>query len=424
MKCFLALAVAFVLGLSAEAQNFKFCFNSDKKVKNGYINIKGTDRYSTEKGYGYDLYPSPNGRDNAPFFFSVKVPDGNYRVTAIIGNKHYAAETTIRGESRRLFYENEKTRKGELKAYTFTINKRDVHISNTEDVRIKPRERKKLNWDDKLTLEFNGDHPALSELIINRVEGVTTVFLCGNSTVVDQDNEPWCSWGQIIPRFFTDRISIANYAESGEAADTFRAAGRLKKALTQMKEGDYLFIQFGHNDQKERGPGVGPYYSFATNLKIFIDEARARGVYPVLVTPMQRRSFNEEGQIVDTHGEYPNAMRWVAHKENVPLIDLNAVTRILYEAMGVEGSKLAFVHYPAGTYPGQDKPLADNTHFNPYGAYQIAKCVIEGMKKLKLPIVNYLRADYVAYDPAHPDDREHFKWNDSPFTEIQKPDGN
>lgn len=424
MKCFLALAVAFVLGLSAEAQNFKFCFNSDKKVKKGYINIKGTDRYSTEKGYGYDLYPSPNGRDNAPFFFSVKVPDGNYRVTAIIGNKHYAAETTIRGESRRLFYENEKTRKGELKAYTFTINKRDVHISNTEDVRIKPRERKKLNWDDKLTLEFNGDHPALSELIINRVEGVTTVFLCGNSTVVDQDNEPWCSWGQIIPRFFTDRISIANYAESGEAADTFRAAGRLKKALTQMKEGDYLFIQFGHNDQKERGPGVGPYYSFATNLKIFIDEARARGVYPVLVTPMQRRSFNEEGQIVDTHGEYPNAMRWVAHKENIPLIDLNAVTRILYEAMGVEGSKLAFVHYPAGTYPGQDKPLADNTHFNPYGAYQIAKCVIEGMKKLKLPIVNYLRADYVAYDPAHPDDREHFKWNDSPFTEIQKPDGN
>lgn len=424
MKCFLALAIAFVLGLSAGAQNFKFCFNSDKKVKKGYINIMDTDRYSTEKGYGYDLYPSPDGKGNAPFFFSVKVPDGNYRVTPIIGSKHYAAETTIRGESRRLFYENKKTRKGELKSYTFTINKRDVHISNTEDVRIKPRERKKLNWDDKLTLEFNGDHPALSELIINRVEGVITVFLCGNSTVVDQDNEPWCSWGQIIPRFFTDRISIANYAESGEAADTFRAAGRLKKALTQMKPGDYLFIQFGHNDQKERGPGVGPYYSFATNLKIFIDEARARGVYPVLVTPMQRRSFNEEGQIVDTHGEYPNAMRWVAHKENVPLIDLNAITRILYEAMGVEGSKYAFVHYPAGTYPGQDKPLADNTHFNPYGAYQIAKCVIEGMKKLKLPIVNYLRDDYVAYDPAHPDDRDHFKWNDSPFTEIQKPDGN
>lgn len=424
MKCFFALAIAFVLGLSAGAQNFKFCFNSDKKVKKGYINIMDTDRYSTEKGYGYDLYPSSDGKGNAPFFFSVKVPDGNYRVTAIIGSKHYAAETTIRGESRRLFYENKKTRKGELKSYTFTINKRDVHISNTEDVRIKPRERKKLNWDDKLTLEFNGDHPALSELIINRVEGVITVFLCGNSTVVDQDNEPWCSWGQIIPRFFTDRISIANYAESGEAADTFRAAGRLKKALTQMKPGDYLFIQFGHNDQKERGPGVGPYYSFATNLKIFIDEARARGVYPVLVTPMQRRSFNEEGQIVDTHGEYPNAMRWVAHKENVPLIDLNAITRILYEAMGVEGSKYAFVHYPAGTYPGQDKPLADNTHFNPYGAYQIAKCVIEGMKKLKLPIVNYLRDDYVAYDPAHPDDRDHFKWNDSPFTEIQKPDGN
>lgn len=79
---------------------------------------------------------------------------------------------------------------------SFTINKRDIHISDKEDVRIKPRERSKLNWDDKLTLEFNGDAPQLTELIIERVENVPTIFLCGNSTVVDQDNEPWASWGQ------------------------------------------------------------------------------------------------------------------------------------------------------------------------------------------------------------------------------------
>ena len=116
--------------------------------------------------------------------------------------------------------------------------------------------------------------------------------------------------------------------------------------------------------------------------------------------------------------------KYLAEKENIPLIDLHAMTRILYEAMGVEESKHAFVHYPANTYPGQDKPLADNTHFNPYGAYQIAKCVIEEMKQAGLPLVKYLRTDNEGYNPGCPDARETFKWNESPFTELEKPDGN
>lgn len=416
----LSLSVAF----SASAQSYKFDFAPGKKVKDGYIKITSADRYDDAKGYGYDLCPSPDGKSRAPYFFSVAVPDGNYHITAVIGSKRSAGETTLRGESRRLFFENVKTKKGELLPCSFTINKRNTHISDKEDVRIKPRERSKLNWDDKLTLEFNGDAPQLTELIIDRVDNVPTVFLCGNSTVVDQDNEPWASWGQIVPRFFTDSICIANYAESGESANTFIAAGRLKKALTQMKPGDYIFMEFGHNDQKQKGPGKGAFYSFMTSLKTFVDEARARGAHPVLVTPTQRRSFDANGKIQDTHLDFPDAVRWLAEKENIPLIDLHAMTRTLYEALGVEESKRAFVHYPANTYPGQDKPLADNTHFNPYGAYQIAQCVIEGMKKAKLPIVNYLRADYKGYDPAHPDALENFKWNECPFTEIEKPDGN
>ncbi len=114
----------------------------------------------------------------------------------------------------------------------------------------------------------------------------------------------------------------------------------------------------------------------------------------------------------------------MAAKENIPLIDLHQMTRTLYEAMGVEPSKKAFVHYPAGSYPNQTRPMADNTHFNPYGAYQIAKCIIEGMKKIDLPILEHLREGYTPYDPAHPDKVEDFKWNDSPFTEMAKPDGN
>ncbi len=424
MKRLALLALGLLVALGAEAQSFKFDFTTSKKVKEGYTKITPADRYSDEKGYGYDLIASPEEKSTAPFFFSVSVPDGNYLVTAVVGNKRVAGITTVRGESRRLFFENIETKKGELKPCTFVINKRNTHISDKEDVRIKPRERHKLNWDDKLTLEFNGDAPQLCELIIERVENIPTIFLCGDSTVVDQDNEPWASWGQMITRFFDAGVSFANYAESGECANTFIAAGRLKKALTQMKAGDYIFMEFSHNDQKQRGPGKGAFYSFMTSLKIFIDEAHARGAHPVLVTPTQRRSFDEKGKIRDTHADFPDAIRWLAAKENIPLIDLHQMTRTLYEAMGVEPSKKAFVHYPAGSYPNQTRPMADNTHFNPYGAYQIAKCIIEGIKKIDLPILEHLREGYTAYDPAHPDKVEDFKWNDSPFTEVAKPDGN
>lgn len=413
-----------LIALTCPAQTYKFDFTEKKKTEEGFVKITPSDLFSESKGYGYDLQPAPELQGTAPFFFSVQVPDGNYKVTAVVGSGKKRGATTVRGESRRLFFENIRTRKGELTPCTFIINKRNTRISDTEQVRIKPREKRKLNWDDKLTLEFNGEAPCLSQLIIEKVNDIPTVFLCGNSTVVDQDNEPWGSWGQMIPRFLNEKVCIANYAESGERANTFLAAKRLKKALTQMKPGDYVFMEFGHNDQKEKGPGKGAFYSYMTSLKTFIDEARAKGAQPVLVTPTQRRSFGADGKIKDTHEDYPEAMRWLAAKENVPLIDLNEMTRTLYEAMGVENSKRAFVHYPAGSYPGQDKALEDNTHFNPYGAYQIAKCVIEGMKKAGIDLVQYLREDYQPYDPAHPDAWESFHWGNSPFTEIEKPDGN
>jgi lysophospholipase L1-like esterase len=424
MKKHYIVALALAISVMGQAQQISYSFRFDNKKSEGVVNITPQNIFSEATGYGYDLQVAPDGKSNQPFYFSVAVPDGNYKVTVTLGSKKKAGETTVRGESRRLFIENLATQKGEFVERSFVINKRNTLIAEGEYVKIKPREKKKLNWDDKLTLEFNGDVPQLAALRIERVENVPTIFLCGNSTVVDQDNEPWASWGQMIPRFFNDQVCFANYAESGESANTFIAAGRLKKALTQMKAGDYLFMEFGHNDQKQKGPGKGAYYSFMTSLKTFIDEARARGAYPVLVTPTQRRSFNAEGKIVDTHENYPEAMKWLAQKENVPLIDLNTITRTLYEAMGVENSKKAFVHYPANTFPGQTKALEDNTHFNPYGAYQIAKCVIEGMKTIQLDLAKNLKTDYSAFDPAHPDNPASFRWNASPFAEIEKPDGN
>ena len=423
-RIFTLLILGFLFASGAGAQSYKFDFTSGKKVKDGYIKITSADRYDQAKGYGYDLCPSPDGKSKAPFFFSVAVPDGNYHVTAIVGSKRNAGETTLRGESRRLFYENVKTKKGELLPCSFTINKRDIHISDKEDVRIKPRERSKLNWDDKLTLEFNGDAPQLTELIIERVENVPTIFLCGNSTVVDQDNEPWASWGQMVPRFFTDSICFANYAESGESANTFIGAGRLKKALTQMKPGDYIFMEFGHNDQKQKGPGKGAFYSFMTSLKTFVDEARARGAQPVLVTPTQRRRFDENGKIENTHLDFPDAVRWLAEKENIPLIDLHAMTRVLYEAMGVEESKHAFVHYPANTYPGQNKELKDNTHSSSFGAYEISKLVVMGLKSNEIELVKYLRPSWKDFNTQFYDDWQSFYWPATPMNDSEKPAGN
>lgn len=401
------------LGVSATAQTGTKTYLLDE-----------APRYSEETGYGYDLVAPPAKDSKSPFFFSVRVPDGNYKVTVRLGSRKQAGITTVRAESRRLFIESVPTKKKEFIERTFIVNKRNTHIDGNEYVRIKPREKRKLNWDDKLTLEFNGSVPVCESITIEPADTtVTTVFLCGNSTVVDQDNEPWASWGQMIPYFFDTNVCIANYAESGESANTFIAAGRLKKALSQMKKGDYLFMEFGHNDQKQKGPGKGAYYSFMTSLKTFIDEARLRGAHPVLVTPTQRRSFDPDGHIRDTHEDYPEAMRWLAEKENVPLIDLNEMTRTLYEAMGVEPSKRAFVHYPAGSYPGQTQDFADNTHFNPYGAYEIARCIVEGLKTQVPDLARHLKP-FPTFDPAHPDNPDNFHWDDSPFTEIEKPDGN
>ncbi len=361
------------------------------------------------------------------------VPDGNYRVRLTLGSDCQEGETTVRGESRRLFFERIKTSPGKEKVVEFTINKRDTLIREIDSlniehvikqVRIKKNERGKLNWDNNLSFEFCGPSPCVKKIEIEKTEKATTVFLCGNSTVVDQDHEPWASWGQMIPRFFNKNICFANYAESGESSNSFIAVGRLEKILTQIKPGDYIFMEFGHNDQKQKGDDKGPYKHFTKSLKYYIDEARKRGAIPVLVTPTQRRFFEKDGTIKDTHGEFPVAMRKLAQEEGVYLIDLHKKTTALYEVLGEEDSKKAFVHYPANSFPGQDKALADNTHFNPYGAYQIAKCVIEGMREQKIPLIKSLSKDYKKYNQTKPDLVDDFKWDVSDNIDMTKPDGN
>ena len=353
------------------------------------------------------------------------MPDGNYRVTVTVGNKKKAAQTVLRAESRRHFFDVIATKKGKFETVSFVVHKHSPVIDAKTKVKLKPREVGYKNWDDSLNLSFCGPAPAVQRIQIVPETEATTVFLCGNSTVVDQENEPWASWGQMITRWFDDRVVVANFAESGLTANTFLGQLRLDKILTMLKPGDYVICEFGHNDEKEKRAGDGAWYSYSRNLKIFADRVREKGGHIIFVTPTARRLFKSDHKTLGyTHGDYPEAMRTVARREQVPIIELNGMTRTFYEALGEEGSKKALVHYPANTFAGQDKPLADNTHFNPYGAWEVAKMIVMGLKQLQCPLVNHLRADWHDFDPAHPDDPQQFVWYLSGNSNILKPDGN
>ncbi len=360
-----------------------------------------------------------------PFDVTVQVPDGNYRVTVTVGNKKKAGQTVVRAESRRHYADVITTKKKQFETFTFVVNKHNPQIDAKNRVKLKPREWSYKNWDDSLTITFCGPMPAVERIQIEPAKDVTTVFLCGNSTVVDQENEPWASWGQMITRWFDDKVVMANYAESGLSCTSFLAQGRLDKILTQLKKGDYVIVEFGHNDEKEKKPGDGAWYSYSRNLKIFADRVKAAGGNIIFCTPTARRAFNDDHKTMrNTHGEFPDAMRAVARRENVPVIELTPMTTTLYEAMGEEGSKRALVHYPANTFPGQDKALADNTHFNPFGAWEVAKLVVTGLQQMKSPLAQHLRADWQDFTPAQPDAPDRFVWHASAGSNLTKPDGN
>ena len=366
-----------------------------------------------------------NKVSNQPFTVSFAVPDGNYKVTVTLGNKKRAGQTVVRAESRRHYADLVTTKKNKFETVTFVVNKHNPVIQGDQRVKLKPREVTYKNWDDSLNLSFCGPAPAVQRIRIEPATDVTTVFLCGNSTVVDQENEPWASWGQMITRWFGPQVAIANFAESGLSCTSFLAQLRLDKILSQLKQGDYVIVEFGHNDEKEKKAGDGAWYSYSRNLKIFADRVKAAGGHIIFCTPTARRAFNNDHKTINnTHGDYPEAMKTVARREQVPVIDLTQMTTTFYETLGEEGSKKSLVHYPANTFPGQDKPLADNTHFNPFGAWEIAKMVVMGLKQINSPLAGYLRSDWQDFDPKHPDNPDTFVWQMSAGSNLTKPDGN
>lgn len=398
----------------ATPAGWKFTFGPGKAAP-GFVPVTPETLYTAERGYGFE----PGG----PSFFSVAVPEGNYRVTLTLGDPSEACETTVKAEARRLMLEKVETAPSQTVTRTFTVNVRRPELWSGGRVRLKRDEQPHRDWDDRLTLEFSGARQGVNSLDIARVDHAVTVYLAGDSTVTDQGQEPWCAWGQMLPRFFGPGAAVANHAESGESLHSFRSERRLDKILETIRAGDYLLIQFGHNDQKEQGVGVGAFTTYKADLEQFVAQARQHGAIPVLVTSMPRRRFDAQGKIVNTLGDYPEAVCQTAKEQRVPLIDLNAMSKTLFEALGPQETLKAFVHYPAGTFPGQTAALKDDTHFNAYGAYELARCVIEGIRASVPALAKFLLPDAPAFDPGHPDSPDAWSLPPSPSSTSATPEG-
>jgi len=369
-----------------------------------------TNSYSAEKGFGFDFGTSANHvsgggvTSDKPFFFSVAVPEGNHRVTVTFGDATGGTTNYVKAEARRLMLENLTTGKGQFATRQFTVNTRTVEYPGGK-VHLKPREvtTETVTWDNKLTLEFTGPRVELRALEIAPVTNVTTVYIAGDSTVCDQPLEPWNSWGQMLPRFFDEKVAVANYAESGESIRSSLGAHRFDKIWSVIQPGDYLFVQFGHNDMKDKATNALAVYK--SNLKQIVAKARSHGATPVLVTSMERKA----GVNGPTLAGYPETVREVAREEGAALIDLNAMSVKFYRALGTDIG-LAF---------------QDGTHHDNYGSYELARCVVEGIQADKLELAKDLADDVKAFDPEKPDDVHNFFMPASPMRDpAAKPEGN
>ncbi len=324
---------------------------------------------------------------------------GDYEVTVAL--RGTGASAAIWAEDRRLMTAPIALKVGETRTAKVIVNVRNPYLVQAEQdatrgpkVGLRGTEDKDFNWDDQLTIRVTG-----GELTGFEIAPVNArrILLAGDSTVTDQSGADYASWGQMLPRFLDATLSVANHARSGETMKSFVTSLRWDKLLSELRAGDVVLIQFGHNDEKKQWPRTyaaadGAYPAW---LSAFVADVRQHGGHPVLVTPVARRAFRD-GKIENTHAGYDAAVRSVARQLNVPLIDLTEKTTRMYEALGPEVSPLAF-----------GKNGKDKTHHNAYGAYTIACYVahdLTAMKELKVGAA----VDMPACSPDKPHDPRAF----------------
>jgi DNA sulfur modification protein DndE len=225
------------------------------------------------------------------------------------------------------------------------------------------------------------------------VENVV-IYMIGDSTMADKPlmGNPERGWGQLLRIYCMPNIEIRNHAMNGRSTRSFLAEGRWQKVLDELKSGDYVIIQFGHNDSKVKTERYAEALTaYKTNLARYVDETRAKGATPILAPPINRRRFSDDGKFFDTHADYPVACRQVAQEMNVPLLEMHKLSEELIVRHGVEGSKALFLWIAPGICDRCPEGKEDDTHFGAYGASRMAEIAIQEMRRLGLPFAKYFR---------------------------------
>ncbi len=222
-----------------------------------------------------------------------------------------------------------------------------------------------------------------------------TIFLVGDSTMANQptDDNPQRGWGQLFPGYFTDEVELQNHAMNGRSTKSFITEHRWDTVMSRLKAGDFVMIQFGHNDEKiqDSNRSAPAHTLYKENLIRFVNDVRSKGATPFLITPVMRRKFDADGKFVDQHGDYPGVVKEVAALMNVALIDLHKSSQELIEKEGVEGSRRLFLNIPANHFKNYKGKEEDDTHFTEYGASSMASLVCQAIKEQNLPMASYFK---------------------------------
>lgn len=401
------------------------------KVEQGYVQVKAASLYSERSGYGFEpgaklqdvvrqgsdaLCGDFVTSDGELIKFSARLPEGNYKVTVGLGDVQGNSRTTIKAEERRLMLEEVVTENGQTRFVSFLVNIRTPQLSPGNKMKLDVREWDPVTdksvtatWDDKLTLRFSNKRPCINSVVIEPYNDAVTVFLIGDSTVTDQVTEPYGTWGQNLTRWFKEPVVIANHAESGQTIKGFRFQRRWDKVLDLIREGDYVMMQFGHNDLNKNGHDamwetednagnwLNTYSDALTDYKWGLAtlalEVQRRGATPIIVSPMTKMDMKTG--IANKAGmrDYPRGAKEAAELVGCEFIDLFTMSVELSLALGTLEAPKAYV---------------EGLHSNGYGGYIFARCIAKAIADSSLPLSDYLdprAADFNVISPL-PQPRE------------------
>ncbi|GGA02889.1 hypothetical protein GCM10008018_56190 [Paenibacillus marchantiophytorum] len=384
-----------------EGSTFKFDFGPGA-LADGFIRVTSATAYSAALKYGFantalvsqsdrgtadpikSDFVSPAGTS-----FNLDLPNGDYTVSLVAGDSAEATDIALKAET--------------IQKVVQTTKEAGQYLETSFDIAL---------VDGQLNLEFSGNAAKINALVISKLDArqageIPTIYLAGDSTVQTYEEywKPQAGWGQMIPRYFTDNVIFSNRAIGGRSSKSFIVEGRLDEILRTIKPNDYFFVQFGHNDATisvpERYASVPDYKNF---LKTYVNGARQRGAIPILVTPMGRRDFNvATGKFNVSFPEYVAGMKEVAQELDVKIVDLSTLSVAYYDSIGAAATLSVFLHLEPGIYQAFPSGSADNTHFQEYGAIQIARLLSGGIKELHLPISAFVKdASLPAAIPTQP----------------------